>query len=162
MPLLLVNVRFQCTAMYLIFLLLATAAGAAISIQAAANASLRANLNDVRWATLFSIVGTIMTAVIVMTFIRPPFPSAAAVRSAPWWNWIGGPLGALIVLSGAALTPKLGAVAFIAAVVAGQLFCSVLLDHFAWMDLARQPVTLSRALGIALVFTGVLLVTRRP
>ena len=148
--------------MYLIFLLLATAAGAAISIQAAANGSLRANLNDVRWATFFSITGTIVTAVIVMLFIRPAFPSAAAIRSAPWWNWIGGPLGALIVLSGAALTQKLGAAAFIAAIVAGQLLSSILLDHFAWMDLPRQTITLPRALGVALVFIGVLLVTRRP
>src|SRR5687767_11591084 len=147
--------------MYLVFLLLATAAGAAISIQAAANASLRANLNDVRWATFFSIVGTIVTAVVVMLFIRPGFPSVTAIRSAPWWNWIGGPLGALIVLSGAALTPKLGAAAFIAAIVAGQLVSSIFLDHFAWMDIARQPITLSRAFGLALVFTGVLLVTRR-
>jgi bacterial/archaeal transporter family-2 protein len=153
---------FQSVPMYLIFLLLATAAGAAISIQAAANSSLRANLHDVRWATFFSITGTIITAAIVMVFIRPTFPSPAALRSTPWWNWIGGPLGALIVLSGAALTPKLGAVAFIAAVVGGQLICSVLLDHNAWMDLPRQPITLTRAIGVALVFVGVLLVTRRP
>src|SRR5688500_3595191 len=148
-------------AMYFVFLFFAMLAGAAISIQAAANGSLRANLNDVRWATFFSITGTIVTAVVVMLFLRPAFPSATALRSAPWWNWIGGPLGAAIVLSGAALTPKLGAAAFIAAIVAGQLASSILLDHFAWMDLARQPVTLSRAVGVALVFVGVLLVTRR-
>jgi transporter family-2 protein len=147
--------------MYLFALFLASAAGAAISIQAAANASLRANLNDVRWATFFSITGTILTAVAVMLVIRPTFPSAAAMRSAPWWNWIGGPLGALIVLSGAALTPKLGAAAFIAAVVAGQLFSSVFMDHFALLNLPHQPLTISRILGIALVFAGVLLVTRR-
>lgn len=148
--------------MYLIFLFLATAAGAAISIQAAANSSLRAHLSDVRWATFFSITGTIITAAIVMLFIRPTFPTSAALRSTPWWNWIGGPLGALIVLSGAALTPKLGAAAFIAAVVGGQLICSVLMDHNAWMDLPRNPITVTRALGVALVFTGVLLVTRKP
>lgn len=147
--------------MYLIFLLLATAAGAAISIQAAANSSLRAHLSDVRWATFFSITGTIVSAAFVMLFIRPSFPSSAALRSTPWWNWIGGPLGALIVLSGAALTPRLGAAAFIAAVVGGQLLCSVLMDHNAWMDLPRNPITLTRAIGVALVFTGVLLVTRR-
>ena len=29
------------------------------------------------------------------------------IRSTPWWNWIGGPLGALIVLAGAVLTGRL-------------------------------------------------------
>ena len=146
--------------MLFVWILLASAAGACISIQAAANSSLRAHLHDVRWATFFSICGTILSAVLIMLIIRPAFPSVAALRSTPWWNWIGGPLGALIVLSGAALTPKLGAASFIAAIVAGQLACSTFLDHFALMDLPSHPFTLSRLFGIAFVFTGVLLITR--
>ena len=146
--------------MLFVWILLASAAGACISIQAAANSSLRAHLHDVRWATFFSICGTIVSAALVMLIIRPSFPSLTLLRSTPWWNWIGGPLGAVIVLSGAALTPKLGAAAFIAAVVAGQLACSTVLDHFALMNLPSHPFTLSRLLGIAFVFTGVLLISR--
>ena len=146
--------------MLFVWIFLASAAGAFISIQAAANASLRNQLNDVRWATFFSICGTMLCAVLVMLAIRPSSPSADALRSAPWWHWIGGPLGAIIVLSGAALTPKLGAASFIAAVVAGQLACSALLDHFALLSLPSHPLTLARGLGVALVFTGVLLITR--
>lgn len=146
--------------MFIISILLAAAAGACLSLQAAANASLRTHLNDARWAAFFSICGTIISAVIVMLFLRPNLPSAAAFRSAPWWTWIGGPLGALFVLAGAALTPKLGAAAFIAAVVAGQLACSLLLDQFAIMNLPLQTMSLGRFVGAALVFIGVLLVTR--
>jgi transporter family-2 protein len=124
------------------------------------NASLRTHLNDARWAAFFSICGTILTAVLVMVTLRPNLPSPAAFRAAPWWSWIGGPLGALFVLAGAALTPKLGAAAFIAAIVGGQLVCSILLDHFALMNLAAQPLNFVRVLGAALVFTGVVLVTR--
>jgi transporter family-2 protein len=145
-----------------LFLLFAAAAGACISIQAAANGSLCTHLADARWATFFSICGTIVTGVIVMLLIRPTAPSSTALRSAPWWNWIGGPLGALIVLSGAALTTRLGAAAFIAAVVGGQLLSSILLDHFGWMNLAQRPLTMSRCIGAILVFIGVLLVTRKP
>jgi transporter family-2 protein len=142
----------------MLWILLAAAAGACLALQAAANASLRGNLSDVRYAAFFSICGTILTATMVMLAIRPPFPSAAAFRSAPWWNWIGGPLGALIVLSGAFLTPKLGAAAFIAAVIAGQVVCSLLLDHFGWMDVARQELSPGRAFGAVLVVSGVLAV----
>lgn len=142
----------------MLWILLAAAAGSCIALQAAANASLRSHLGDVRYAAFFSICGTIITASAVMLALRPPFPSAAAFRSAPWWNWIGGPLGALIVVSGAFLTPKLGSAAFIAAVVAGQVVCSLLLDHFGWMELARQEITPGRAFGALLVVTGVLAV----
>lgn len=142
----------------MLWILPAAAAGSCIALQAAANASLRSHLGDVRYAAFFSICGTIITATAVMLALRPPFPSAAAFRSAPWWNWIGGPLGALIVVSGAFLTPKLGSAAFIAAVVAGQVVCSLLLDHFGWMELAKQEITPGRAFGAVLVVTGVLAV----
>lgn len=141
-----------------IWILLASAAGACIALQAAANGSLRTNLDDPRYAAFFSICGTILTAGLVMLLLRPSPPSAAAMRAAPWWNWIGGPLGALIVLAGAALAPKLGAAAFIAAVVAGQLICSLVLDHFGLMNLPQQGLTAGRIVGAAMVFTGVMLV----
>jgi len=141
-----------------VWILLASTAGACIALQAAANGSLRTNLGDPRYAAFFSICGTIVTAVAVMLLLRPAPPAAAAIRAAPWWNWIGGPLGAAIVLAGAVLAPKLGAAAFIAAVVAGQLCCSLLLDHFGLMNLPRQELTAVRLLGALLMFAGVLLV----
>jgi transporter family-2 protein len=142
----------------ILWILLAAGAGACFAVQASANASLRAHLHSPLWAAFFSICGTILTAATVMLILRPTPPDAVAARGAPWWNWIGGPMGALIVLSGAALAPRLGAAAFIAAVVGGQLACSLLLDHFGLMDLPRQVVTPGRLLGVLLVFAGVVLV----
>jgi len=143
------------------WILLAAGAGCCIALQAAANASFRGHLADARYAAFFSICGTILTASLFMLVVRPAFPGAAALRTAPWWNWIGGPLGALIVLAGATLAPRLGAAAFIAAVVGGQLACSVLLDHFGLMNLPRQPLSGGRLLGVLLVFAGMLLVKFR-
>ncbi len=139
------------------WIILATLAGGAIAVQAAANSSLRTAVGDARYAAFFSIVGTMLCAAAFM-LLRPPLPAAAAVRGTPWWNWIGGPLGALFVLSGAALVPRLGAAAFIAAVVAGQLVFSLLLDHFGLMHLPQQSITPGRVLGAVLVFAGVLAV----
>jgi len=144
--------------MDMVWIRLAAGAGACFALQASANASLRAHLQSPLWAAFFSICGTIITAATVMLLLRPTAPLATAARGAPWWNWIGGPLGALIVLSGAALAPRLGAAAFIAAVVGGQLACSLILDHFGLMDLPRQAVTPGRLLGVLLVFAGVILV----
>lgn len=140
------------------WLALAVAAGGCIALQAAANAALRHQLGDARYAAFFSICGTILTAIVFMLLVRPAPPSGAAVRGAAWWNWIGGPLGALFVLSGAALTPKLGAAAFIAAVVGGQLICSLALDHYGLLNLPQQGLSAGRVLGAAMVFAGVLLV----
>ena len=140
-----------------IFALLAVGAGTCIALQAAANGNFRRNLGDnPLFAAYFSILGTVLTATVAMLLLRPQVPSAATLRETPWWNWIGGPLGALIVLAGAALTARLGAALFIALVVGGQLLCSLLLDHFALMGLNEQPVTPGRVLGALLVVAGVL------
>jgi transporter family-2 protein len=140
------------------WIFLAAGAGACIAIQAAANGSLRGNLGDGRWATFFSICGTFISAIVMMIVCQPKFPAASGIRAAPWWNWIGGPLGAIIVFAGATLTPRLGAAAFIASVVAGQLVCSLALDTFGLLNIAQQPLSLGRITGVAMVFGGVLLV----
>jgi transporter family-2 protein len=139
----------------LIFALLAAAAGCFIALQATANSNFRKSLESPSYAAFFSICGTIVTACFVMLLIRPPAPSWAAIRDTHWWNWIGGPLGALIVVAGATLTRELGAAVFIALVVAGQLICSMILDQFALMGLEYQPITWGRLVGAALVVAGV-------
>ena len=138
--------------------LLAAGAGACIALQATANTRFRANLDSPAYAAFLSICGTFITACTFMLLLRPSTPSAGAVRQMEWWNWVGGPLGALIVLAGATLTRQLGAAAFIALVVGGQLLCSMLLDHFALMGLKEAPITPGRAFGAVLVVAGVMCV----
>ena len=144
--------------MEMVSVFLACVAGACFALQAAVNGALRGTLHDGRYAAFFSICGTIITAAIFILCVQPPLPALAVMRSAPWWNWIGGPLGALIVLAGATLAPRIGAAAFIASLVAGQLFCSLLLDHYGLMNLPQQSITAGRLMGAALVFVGVVLV----
>lgn len=138
-----------------IFALLAMGAGCCIALQAAANGKLRHNIESPLFASYFSICGTILISTLAMLIIRPPLPASAMIRETPWWNWVGGPLGALIVLAGAALTRELGAAAFIALVVGGQLLCSMCLDHFALMGLEQKVITPGRVLGALLVLAGV-------
>jgi transporter family-2 protein len=137
---------------------LAAAAGGCIALQAAANGALRHQLGDARYAAFFSICGTMLTAMVFMLATRPAFPSVADVRTAPWWMWIGGPLGALFVLAGAALTPRLGAATYITAVIAGQVLFSLLLDNYGLMNVPQQGMTTGRLAGGILVVGGVLLV----
>ncbi|HEY2910907.1 MAG TPA: DMT family transporter [Gemmataceae bacterium] len=140
---------------YLSFVLLAAAVGACFAVQASANGKFRMNLGSPMWAAFFSISGTFITAISALALLRPILPSSETLRQTQWWNWIGGPLGALIVLGGATLVSELGAALFLALVVAGQLLTSLLLDHFALLGLPEQPMTVGRVLGAALVVAGV-------
>jgi len=141
----------------ILYAMMAVAAGSFIALQASANSMFRRNLEQAEpWFTaFFSICGTFTTAGLLMLIFRPPAPSMEAVKNTDWWNWIGGPLGAMIVLAGAALTQKLGAAFFIALVVSGQLLCAMILDHYALMGLAKQSITWGRVAGALLVIGGV-------
>ena len=134
---------------------LAALAGACIALQASANGKFRENLQSPAWAAYFSIGGTVLTATLAMLLLRPALPSRETLSGTPWWNWIGGPLGLLIVLAGATLVRDLGGAMFIALVVGGQLLCSLLLDHYGLMGLIQKEITLGRVVGAVLVVVGV-------
>jgi bacterial/archaeal transporter family-2 protein len=148
-----------------VFAALAAGAGCCIAVQAAANGRLRLTLTGsgpewagMAWAAYFSICGTVLCSSVAMLVLRPPFPTKEAFASTQWWNWIGGPLGALIVLAGAALLPQLKAAPFIALVVGGQILCSMVLDHFGLVGLTPQPLSAGKVVGAILVVAGVVCV----
>jgi len=135
----------------------AALAGCFIAIQAAANSALRDSLASPWYAAFFSITGTMACAILFLVCTRPPVPTTSMLRDGAWWSWIGGPLGAAFVLSGTLLVPRLGTATFLAAVVAGQLACSLAIDHYGLMNITQHPISLGRLLGAALVLRGFLL-----
>ena len=138
------------------FMLGAAGAGVALALQAAANNRFRQNLDSPLWAAYFSILGTVVFASLAMVALRPSAPAGDDLRGTQWWNWIGGPLGALVVLAGASLVKELGGAAFVALVVGGQLVAALLLDHFALMGLEEKPISVGKIGGALLVVGGVL------
>lgn len=142
----------------LVFALLAIGTGICLAVQSAANGKFRVHLGSPAWAAFFSICGTILCACLAMAVLRPAAPSAESLKNTSWWYWIGGPMGALIVLAGAAITPRLGAATFLAFVIGGQMLASAALDHFGAMGLSVRPVSPVRLMGLLLVLGGAVLV----
>ena len=142
----------------LLLLLLAVVAGAVLPVQAGINAQLRVTLGNPLAAALISfVIGTVALALIGLG-ARISLPTLAVLERAPWWHWTGGLLGAVYVGMMIVLAPRLGAATLIAAVVAGQMLTSLVLDHYALVGFAAHPISLQRLLGAALVIGGVALV----
>ena len=142
----------------LALLLLAAVAGSLLPVQAGINAQLRFTLINPLAATLVSfLVGTAALGVVVLG-ARVPLPPIAVMERAPWWHWTGGLLGAVYVALVIVLAPRLGAATLIAAVVAGQMLASLVLDQYALVGFAAHPTSLQRLVGAALVIGGVALV----
>ena len=144
----------------LLYLLLAVAAGAMLPVQAGVNAQLARFVGGpVRASFVSFLVGTIALLLLSVALIASkPLPSGSRLGGAPWWVWVGGLLGAFYVVGVIVTAPRLGAVALIAAVVAGQSVCSVLADQFGWVGFPQHSATPGRLAGLALLFAGVALV----
>lgn len=132
-------------------------AGAVIPIQAGANATLGRNLGHPLWATLVSLSVSAVLGLLLISWLRLPLPTAALAAKGPLWSWIGGISGLIYVLSAVALAPKLGVTTFMAAVVAGQVLISLLLDHYGLLGLAAKPISWLRLASVGLIVAGVVL-----
>jgi transporter family-2 protein len=144
----------------ILLLLLALAAGVLLPVQAGVNAQLRSVVGSPLTAALVSfLVGTagLGTAAVIL---RAPAALRAAWAVSPWWFWIGGLIGALYVVATIVLAPRLGAATLVAAVVAGQMIASLLLDQYGLLGFPTHPMNGLRVLGAALVIVGVILVQR--
>ena len=142
------------------FLVLALAAGVLLPVQAGLNAQLRSALGSPIAAAFISfLVGTAALAAVALAF-RVSFPFSRAWAVTHPVQWSGGIIGALYVFAAVVLAPKLGAGTLVAAVVAGQMITSLLLDHYGLIGFPVHSLSPVRLVGAALVMAGVVLIQR--
>lgn len=140
--------------------LLGLGIGVGLIVQIGMNGTLRGALGGAIVAALINfLVGSVALAAFIGV-TRTPLPVRAQFAAVPAWAWLGGILGAFYVASSVIVGPRLGAATLLALVVLGQLGTSLIVDHFGWLGFAQHPLTLVRLLGAALLFGGVLLITR--
>ncbi|WP_025140752.1 DMT family transporter [Achromobacter sp. DH1f] len=132
-------------------------AGALVPFQAGANATLGRHLGHPLWATMASLAISAMAAMAVMALMRVPAPSFSEIGRLPWWGWTGGLSGVFYITAALMLAPRLGAGAFLAAVIAGQMLAALLLDRYALVGFAANALNPGRLLGAVLIAGGALL-----
>jgi len=141
-----------------LYVLLALAAGAMLPFQAGMNARLAHFVESPIRASLVSfVVGTVVLLVLSIAIFKP-LPSGSKLAGAPWWVWVGGVLGAFYVVVTVVSAPRVGAATLIAALIAGQMVASLVVDHFGWVGFPVHHVSAGRVVGLVLLFAGVLLV----
>jgi transporter family-2 protein len=146
--------------MYFWFCVLAVLAGTLVPLQAGLNAQLRLRLDSPHYATLVSVVVSLLGITLFCLVARLPMPNPLLVARVPWWVWTGGIVGVVYVFMVLILAPKLGATALIASIIGGQVLCSVVLDHWGLIGFSQHPLNAGRLVGIALLFGGVILIQR--
>jgi transporter family-2 protein len=138
----------------LLFAALAIAAGIAGAIQSAANAGLA---QRVGLGAALVMNTTIVLALTLAFFVaRGPHLNFYPAGT-PWSLYVGGVCGFIVVFTLAVVFPKIGAALAIALLVLGQSAAALAIDHYGLWGMPRDPVTLTRLVGVAFVAGGVVL-----
>ena len=140
--------------------LLAVVAGVSVALQQVLNANLRHALNSAAWSGFVSYALGVVCMALLALALYDPVPSLAMAARIPWWQWTGGLFGALFIGLAIVLIPQLGAAAFIALLIGGQMLASLAFDHFGVFGLEQRPIDGWRLAGVALLIAGVVLIRR--
>ncbi|MGA0059639.1 MAG: DMT family transporter [Planctomycetota bacterium] len=148
--------------MSVFYALVAVFAGALVAIQPGINGLLAKRLEHPIQASLISFSCGLTVLVAVCFGLGQRLPRPAMLEAAPVWVWVGGgTVGAFFVTTALIVAPRIGAAYWVALIVAGQMFASLLLDEFGWLGFARRSVGWEGWLGAVLVVAGVALVSLR-
>jgi transporter family-2 protein len=145
--------------MGIVWSLVGILAGALIALQGPINAQLARGLGMPVAAAAASFVAGSVVLILITLVLSQTQGITIAWRVPPLWMFLaGGCLGAIFVTCALILTPKLGAAATMAFIVAGQLLAGLLLDRLGYFDLAVRELTLGRVGGAILLLAGALLI----
>jgi bacterial/archaeal transporter family-2 protein len=140
----------------LLLVLFALVAGTFLPLQAGVNTRLAHFVGGPVRASMVSFaVGAFALLVVVLLFYRT---GAVHARSAPWWAWAGGLLGAFYVTATVVVPVRIGAAPFFGILVAAQLVMGVLIDRFGLIGFPERGLSPLRLLGVGLLVGGALLV----
>ena len=79
----------------------------------------------------------------------------------PAWMWIGGLMGAIVVLTITYAGPRIGPTATVAVFLVGQFAAAIVVDQYGLFGLDRIAIGWPRLVGLALLAAGTALVLRR-
>lgn len=136
----------------LLAILIAAAAGSLMAFQGAMNASLSKYIGLMRATLVVQLTGTLIVLVALIAGLGRG--SWSRLTDAPWYTFLGGLLGVLIVYGVAASIPRAGAAIATTAIIAAQVTTALIIDHFGLFGLKECAFTWWKAAGLVLLAVG--------
>lgn len=139
--------------------LVGVAAGMLSATQTAINGHLGIILHSSAQAALVSFgIGTLLLWFIVPAINHGYHFHMISHANISWWNWLGGLVGGLYVLTNAYLVPILGTGLTIVVVLVGMISGSLLSDNFGWLHSQQKKINFNQLLGLLILLAGVALI----
>ncbi len=135
------------------FYLMALCAGAMLPTQAMINGYLaRYTASPVRAAAVSAVVSAV--ALVIMAVFSNAVARTDTLSAAPWWAWIGGLAGVIVLSAMATVAPRIGAASMMALIMTGQVITALTIDRMGWFGVQPQALSLHRLGAAALLIAG--------
>ena len=127
--------------------------GGALALQGPLNSILGRHVGGLPATVVAFTVG--LAALLAASVVAGGLGSLGSLGKAPWWAIVGGGLISAVYVASIVWTVRaLGATGLTAATIAGQFAVALVVDHFGWLGVERQPLTLTRVAGLGLIAAG--------
>ncbi|MEB6377631.1 DMT family transporter [Leclercia adecarboxylata] len=143
--------------MQLILILIVIAGGMGLSVEAGLLGPLGGEVGDL-WAT-FSVfgVGAALTFLLMLFFSPRNSPS---FFSQPSWQLLGGVLGPIYVIILTIATPAIGIAMTMIGILAGQVFKSLIIDHYGLLGTPHRKIDSKRLIALVFIIAALVLVAQ--
>ncbi|WP_258360681.1 DMT family transporter [Moorella sulfitireducens] len=133
-------------------LVLALVSGIAMAFQGSINSALGKIIGLLQATLVVHLTATLTVILLLLTPLNNG--NFSKLLHCPWYLWLGGLLGVLITYGVVASIPRVGAALATTAIIAGQVTCAMLIDHFGMFGLDKIPFTWWKAAGLVLLAAG--------
>ncbi len=140
--------------------LLALTAGIAGAVQVATLGRLGSRIGELEAAAV-AFALTAIAGLVILLLVRRSLSGYREALTTPWWMWLGGLMGVVIVTSIIIAGPRIGVLATSTLLITGQLFAGTAVDRFGWFGVTPVAIGWQRLVGLGLLLAGAILVVRR-
>lgn len=135
--------------------------GAILPVQAVLNTKLGKQTGGPLISSLLSFLVGLICLVIINLFANyTALLHMKLLSVSPWYVWMGGLLGAIYVTCVIFVNQQQGVALTFALVVAGQIFISLVIDHFGLFGSVIRPVSIPKIIGALLIIAGLVLIKK--
>ena len=134
-------------------LIIAAIAGMAMALQGSFNAILGKIIGTLETTLVVHLIG-IAVVIIALFLFKLGTGNLALIKNAPWYTFLGGVLGVLIIFGVAVSIPRTGVANPPTAIITGQLLTALIIDQYGLFGLDKVPFTFWKGLGLACLAAG--------
>lgn len=144
-----------------LLMLITLLVGALMPVQAILNTRLGRQIGGPLMGSLMSFfVGLVCLFILNLATNYSSVTQLKTSVAGPWYVWIGGLLGAIFVGYVTWINQRQGMALTFALIVSGQIFISLIIDHYGLFGSTIRAITLEKIIGATLIIAGLVLVKR--